>query len=60
MFTPIEESPEPSQIETVSTGMTFFNNPNIQFFINSLKRHGVDKTLIAKAIEETRHHSLPV
>jgi hypothetical protein len=60
MFTAIEESPQLSQIESVSTGITFFNNPTIQFFIDSLKRHGVDKTLIAKAIDETRHHSLPV
>jgi hypothetical protein len=60
MFTPIEQTFQSPQIETVSTGMTFFNNPTIQFFIDSLKRHGVDNTLIAKAIEETRHHSLPV
>ncbi|OAD19618.1 hypothetical protein THIOM_004737 [Candidatus Thiomargarita nelsonii] len=51
MFTPVEESPQP--IETVSTNMTFFNHPITQSFIENLKRHGVDNTLINKAIEET-------
>ncbi len=32
LFTPIEKSP----IETVLTGMIFFNKPNIQFFIGIL------------------------
>ena len=32
--------------------MTFFNHPITQSFIESLKRHGVDDTLINKAINE--------
>jgi len=50
MFTPVEKFPQ--SIETVSTNLTFFNHPITHSFIESLKRHGVDNTLINKAIQK--------
>ncbi|HEW97115.1 MAG: hypothetical protein DRR16_22440 [Candidatus Parabeggiatoa sp. nov. 3] len=41
--------------EGLRIDMQRLNNPTLQKLTNSLKHHGVDESLIAKAVEEATH-----